>query len=101
MNQATRVVPVTLPNGRTVRVEATVLDPEQKVSFTARPFQDVLDAIEGIASSVASALEKVKPARASVELGVEVGLESGGLTALIVKGSGNANMKVTLEWGGK
>ena len=31
--------------------------------------------------------------------GVQVGIESGKLTALLVKGTGNANLKITLEWG--
>ena len=45
--------------------------------------------------------QKVKPRKASVELGLEVGLESGHLTALLVKGTGTANLKLTLEWGGE
>jgi hypothetical protein len=34
-------------------------------------------------------------------LGLEVGLESGNLTALLVKGTGTANLKLILEWGGE
>ena len=32
-------------------------------------------------------------------LGIEVAVESGQLTALIVKGSGKANLEITMEWG--
>ena len=44
-------------------------------------------------------LQKVKPRAASVEFGLEIGIESGQLTALLVKGTGTANLKITLEWG--
>jgi len=33
-----------------------------------------------------------------VEFGLEVALESGQLTAVLVKGSAKANLKITLEW---
>jgi Trypsin-co-occurring domain 1 len=33
-----------------------------------------------------------------VEFGIDVGIESGKLTALICKGSGNASLKITLEF---
>jgi hypothetical protein len=40
----------------------------------------------------------LKPHKASVEFGLEVALEAGQLTALLVKGSGTSNLKITLEW---
>ncbi len=45
-----------------------------------------------------SALARVKPTKASVELGLEIGVEAGQLTALLVKGTGKANLKITLQW---
>lgn len=33
-----------------------------------------------------------------MEFGLEVALESGQLTAVLVKGSAKANLKITLEW---
>ena len=92
-----------LPNGKEIRVEATLLPGEEEVSFKALPAQEIFDAVEGIAQAVVTALQKVKvkPRKASVELGLEVGLESGHLTALLVKGTGTANLKLTLEWGGE
>ena len=42
--------------------------------------------------------DRVKPKKASVEFGVEVGIESGALSALICKGTGTANLRVVLEW---
>jgi Trypsin-co-occurring domain 1 len=62
-------------------------------------FKEVTDAVEGIAESFVTTLRKVKPRKASVEFGLEVALEAGHLTALLVKGSGASNLKITLEWG--
>jgi Trypsin-co-occurring domain 1 len=101
MESRTTIVPVLLPNGKEIRVEATLLPGEEEVSFKALPAEQIFDAVEGIAQAVGATLQKVKPRKASVELGLEVGLESGNLTALLVKGTGTANLKLTLEWGGE
>lgn len=99
MEAHSEIVQVKLENGMLIRVEATPLGSrEEDVAFSIRPFKEVTDAIEGIAQSIVSSLEKIRPQKASVEFGLEVGAESGQLTALIVKGSGKANLKVTLEW---
>jgi hypothetical protein len=55
-------------------------------------------AIEGIAEMVTGALQKVAPDKAAIEFGLEVGPESGNVTALWVKGTGKANLKIKLEW---
>jgi len=101
MESRTTIVPVLLPNGKEIRVEATLLPGEDEVSFKALPVAEIFDAVEGIAQAVVTTLQKVKPRKATVELGLEVGLESGHLTALLVKGTGTANLKLTLEWGGE
>ena len=66
----------------------------------SRPVGDTMGMLATIMNALAvqAALVKVKPAKASVELGLEVGLEAGQLTALLVKGSGKANLKITLTW---
>ena len=38
------------------------------------------------------------PTRASVEFGVEVAVDAGKLTALLVNGNTTGSLKVTLEW---
>ena len=101
MESRTTIVPVLLPNGKEIRVEATLLPGEEEVSFKALPVAEIFDAVEGIAQAVVTTFQKVKPRKATVELGLEVGLESGHLTALLVKGTGTANLKLTLEWGGE
>jgi hypothetical protein len=97
-------VPLLLPNKTRVRVEVT---PVKRAGDTDVSFESVKEAlandniqgaIEGIAEMVAGALKKVAPNKAAIEFGLEVGLENGNLTALWVKGTGKANLKITLEW---
>ncbi len=97
-------VPLILPNKARVRVEATpvTLPGDKDVSFQsvkeAMAIDTIQEAIAGIAEMVMQSLEKVAPNKASVEFGIELGIESGNLTALWVKGTGKANLKITLEW---
>jgi hypothetical protein len=98
-------IAMVLPNHATLHVEATRLrtnDLEQEVVDIDRvfSFESVREAILGISSEVAKALEQAKPQKATVEFGIEVCLESGQLTAMLVKGSGKTNLKITLEWSG-
>lgn len=99
------LIPVKLANGSVIRVAATMLDDKEKtvkekdVAFKLLSFEAVTNTIEGIADSLNAALQKVKPKKASVEFGLEVAVESGALTTLLVKGEGTATLKITLEWG--
>ena len=99
MTARQQIVPVQLPDQVKIQVEATVLGGEEDVSFRVQSFQGVIDAIESIASAMDAAVRKIKPEKASVEFGLEMAIESGELTALLVKGSGTANLKISLEWG--
>jgi hypothetical protein len=96
----TEIIKAALANGTIVHIQATVLGGEEEVAFTVPSFREVTAAIEDIATSIATTLQNVKPSKASVEFGIEVALEAGQLTALLVKGSGTSNLKITLEWGG-
>jgi len=87
-----------LPNGEPLLVETEARETLESTGFAAAQFEGIIGAIEGIALGVQSALAKVKPTKASVELGLEIGVEAGQLTALLVKGSGRANLKITLQW---
>jgi hypothetical protein len=98
MEQKTELASVVLPNGQTMRMEATVVDELEAAGFEAKKFDGVIGAIEGIGMAVQAALAKLKSVKASVELGLELGLEAGHLTALLVQGAGKANLKVTLHW---
>jgi Trypsin-co-occurring domain 1 len=90
-------VPVQLPNGAVVKVEVTSTGRED-VGFDVKQFQPIADAIEGVIQMIAAPIEKVKPKKAAVKFGMEMTIESGQLTAVIVKGSGKGNLEITLEW---
>jgi hypothetical protein len=71
---------------------------EEEIAIRVPSFDGFTEAVGKIAMSVRAALKDVEPSRAVVEFGVDVGLESGQLTAMIVKGTGTAHVTVTLEW---
>jgi Trypsin-co-occurring domain 1 len=97
--ESTQIVPVTLTDGTIIRIEARDLGGATKVgAFDSQSFKDLTKSIEAIAATFRESLERIEPRKASIEFGIEVGLESGQLTALICKGSGKANIKVALEW---
>jgi hypothetical protein len=96
----TEIVSVNLDNGSIVKVKATALGGEEDVLDLEKvlPFKQVTDTIESIAGATLATLKKVNPDKASVEFGVEVGIEAGTVTALLVQGTGTGNLKITLEW---
>lgn len=61
-------------------------------------FEAVGEAIEAMASELGKIWQTVKPAEATVELGLSLTAKSGKLTALLVEGGGEASLKVTLTW---
>jgi hypothetical protein len=83
-----------------VRSDRDPEDPETDVGILRdRSFDGVVDSIKAITQQLTGALQEVKPDKASLEFGVDIGIESGQLTALLVKGTGSATLKITLEWG--
>ena len=91
-------IPVELPNGVKVFVEVAQVGP-QKVAFDVKPFTQVTKALEGIVEALATPLQKTMPDKACVKFGLELAVEAEQLTAVIVQGSGKANLEITLEWG--
>ncbi len=99
----TKLVAVEVAPDHFIQVEARLPDdPEADVAFGGRPFPigDLTESITAISAQVASAIESVRPDAASVEFGLDVGFETGGLTALLVKGTGSVTLKITLQWTG-
>ncbi|WP_017716948.1 CU044_2847 family protein [Kamptonema formosum] len=98
--ERTEIVRVKLPNGQEVNIEARMLGGSQKISSSSQilSLDNLTNSIEGIAAAIVNHLQQVKPTKTSVKLGLEVALESGQLTALIVKGSSKGNLEITMEW---
>ena len=97
MESRTRNIPVKVGDDLTVMVEARDLGGEQDVSTLS--FQGVTDTIEAVTQALATSINKVKPDKATLEIGFDIAVESGKLTTLIVDGSSKANLKLTLQWG--
>lgn len=98
-SERTDIIKVNLPNDKNIKFEVRLVGGEEKVSSKKiLSFEDVTDAIEGIGMAIAKSLEQIRPSKASVKVGLEVAMESGQLTALVVKGSGKANLEITFEW---
>ena len=65
MKERTEVVKAKIPNGTIIHVRATALGGDEDISFKVPSFKEVTDAIEGIAESIVTTLQKVKPHKAS------------------------------------
>ena len=87
-----------LPNGARIRIEAQQLGIAREVSDLEYRLGDIGQALEGIADTLWAPIRRIRPRKAEVEIGIDVAVESGRLTALLVKGSATANLKVTLSW---
>jgi hypothetical protein len=98
--ERTEIVRVKLPNGQEVNIEARMLGGPPQISALSESIslKNLTNSIEGIAAVIVNQLQQVKPTKTSVKLGLEVALESGKLTALIVQGSSKGNLEITMEW---
>ncbi|PSF34943.1 hypothetical protein C7H19_18225 [Aphanothece hegewaldii CCALA 016] len=94
----TATIPVQLEDGSIVRIEVSKTGRED-IALDPKPFKQVTDALEGIVNAIAVPIGKVNPRKATVKFGMEIAIESGQLTAVLVKGTSKANLEITLEWG--
>ena len=98
------VVEVVLPNETVALVQVAELDgaggPAEKVGWKDTfDLAQVSGTLEGISQAIRSGLDKVKPSKTTVELGIQLAVKNGKLTAMLVEGQAEASLKVTLEWG--
>jgi hypothetical protein len=87
--------------GPIIQIEvAGPVDRERDVSALDRvlPFDGIVDSVAAVASAMTEALRRASPEEAEVQFGVDVGVESGNLTSLLVKGTGMATLSVRLLW---
>ncbi len=87
-------------NGPVVMVAlAEETSPEHDVAIgRLLSFDGLTRSIGAVAESMTRALRTAKPSEAEVEFGIDVGVEAGELTALIVNGKGTATLRVKLTW---
>jgi hypothetical protein len=102
----TALITATAGKNAKIRVEVTRLDDSpvgrtnQNISIPKIPdLESVWEMVAQISRGIAEKLKEAQAKKAAVEFGIEIGLEAGNFTAMLVKGSGKANVKITLEWG--
>jgi hypothetical protein len=98
MDTPTSIISVELADGTVIKVAATLIG-DQQVATPSFPFKAATDAIKAVAKELAEVLQEVKPDKATVKFGLEIAVESGQLTTLVVKGASKGNLEITLEWG--
>jgi hypothetical protein len=91
-------IPIKLSNGAIIHAAILAPNGEQEASHRMMDFSEITQALAGIAEDVNRALENAAPAKVTLELGVELAIEAGRLTAMLVSGSGKSTIKLTLEW---
>ena len=95
-NDSTQIVDVTTANGP-IKMEIRSTGRE-KVAFTNTSIDTFISSLSAIATEIKGALDAINPSHASVEFGVEAVIETGGLIAVLAKGSTRANLRITLTW---
>lgn len=99
--EITEIIPATFEDGTEIHIVATILGGgEEEVAARDEnfSFENVTKPIKKIAQEIAKIIKDVQPNKATVSLGFEVATSEGQLTALLVKGTANASLAVTLEW---
>ena len=100
--ERTEVIKASLDSGNIVQIQVAATGGRQDVAGGKVPeLKDVGEAIEGIVKAVATPIHRAMPTKATVKFGIDIAVEPGQLTALLVKGGGNATLEVTLEWAQK
>lgn len=96
----TEIQTLVLDDKTKIKIEAVSLSPDrdQKAGVSDLQFDDLTNVIKVISGELLTSIKEAKPNKASVEFGLAIGVESGQLTALWVKGQGTAHLKVSLEW---
>ncbi|MFD4605360.1 CU044_2847 family protein [Streptomyces sp. NPDC058464] len=97
MIQAVSVAPgrVTAPTPAGDAFEDSV---DEEVGFFRHGLGQVTEALGSFAQAITESLSQARPDRVTVEFGCQLGVEPGGLIALITQAGVDANLNVTLEW---
>ncbi|MGB3517737.1 MAG: CU044_2847 family protein [Elainellaceae cyanobacterium] len=91
------VIPVSFPNGSTVMVEAR-LSGREEVAYEVRNFENVLETLETVATTLSNSLQKVQPDRATIRFGLRFESQSGRLAGVITQCPEATHFEITLEW---
>lgn len=100
MTVRTDIIQAQLEDSTIINIRATVLTKEENVAAFDKimSLDGVMKTVESVANLLSKTIQKVKPKKASIEFGIEIGVDTGQLTALLVQGSGASHLNITLEW---
>lgn len=89
-----------LSNGASCLFEIDRIDGRESVSALNKVFNfsQVTDQLKEISQQLSKSFTNLGNSKTILEFGVQVDVESGNLTSMIVRGSANANIKIILEW---
>jgi Trypsin-co-occurring domain 1 len=88
-------------DGPTIKLEVTGnVDSEEDVTALTKivPFESVIESVASVSRAMTDALSRAKPEEAEVTFGLDVSLEAGSLTSMIVKGGGTSTFTIRLLW---
>lgn len=93
---------ITLDDGEELFVEITPVNDTAETLVTGRAMEVGTDQVFGRIAKFAAKLKEIvevtQPDEAQIEIGVGFSVESGQLTAVLMKGIGEGNVKVSLKW---
>jgi Trypsin-co-occurring domain 1 len=98
---AEAIVTSRIGDGPTIKLEVTgAVDTEEDVGALSRivPFESVVESVASVSQAMTDALRRAKPEEAEVTFGLDVTLEAGNLTSMIVKGGGRSTFTIRLLW---
>lgn len=97
---ASEAVEVVLPNGARMYVEAREVDGGGATKTAAGEYDinTVVEALKGMSDAIGDAFASAAPTKTTVKVGIELSVNAGKLTALLVGGGAKAALDVTLEW---
>lgn len=95
----TKLVTVRINPGEIIHMEVSDFDGERNASFSQLDFDSFKASAIRIAKEMKTVLDELAPDEGSIEFGLAASIESGTLTGFLAKGTGEANVKITLRWG--
>jgi hypothetical protein len=92
------VVPVELSDGWAILAEVRPGDREEEVAWHGLKLGELTSSVKGVVRDLMLPLSETKCDRITLEFGLDLALEEGKLTSLLVSGSASASVKVAIEW---
>src|SRR5438045_41249 len=95
------ILPVELPSGEQILARVGVDGPSDVASMPSLhrlSSGEFRQTVEGVARSVAAAIERVAPNEVSVEFGIELSVKAGKVVSVLADAGGKASLKITLTW---